>query len=113
MTFLQFILEAIKRRGISAFEFERLTGDRFRNVKQGQQKPPLASLHKWAEVLELSDSERLTMLTLANEAHGGGTIAGWISDEVRSLRAQAAERDQLIAELSMELHRLKKELGKS
>ena len=113
MDFATFVEDAIAAKGLSVFEFERLTGDRFRHVKQGRQKPPLAHLVKWAEVLELNDENRLRLLILANEAHGGGTIAGWIVDELTRLRAQAVERDHLIAEQAIELQKLKKLLDKN
>jgi hypothetical protein len=108
MDFASFVDDAIRRAGLSVLEFENRTGDRFRHVKQGRQKPPLASLATWADVLHLNDDERLQMLILANEAHGGGTIAGWIASEISRLRAQAAERDERIVKLSLELERLRK-----
>jgi hypothetical protein len=108
MDFTQFVDGKISDRGLSVFEFERLTGNRFRDVKQGKQKPPIVDLVKWADVLELNEADRLRMLILANEAHGGGTIAGWIVDEINRLRAQATERDHLIAELALEVQKLKK-----
>ena len=112
MNFATFVEGAITAKGLSVFEFEGLTGDRFRHVKQGRQKPPLAPLVKWAEVLGLSDEDRIRLLVLANEAHGGNTIAGWIVDELNRLRAQAIERDHLIAEQALELQKLRKQLGK-
>lgn len=112
MQLVAFIDDALKRRGISAFEFERLVGDRYRHVRQGRQKPPLASLHRWADVLHLTDDERLQLLALADEAHGGGTIAGWIGLEIARLRAQAAERDHLIAEMAVELRKLQEHMKK-
>jgi hypothetical protein len=108
MDFVTFVEDAIARRSLSVYEFEQQTGHRFRDVRQGKVKPPLASLAKWAEVLELNDADRLRMLILANEAHGGGTIAGWIVDEISRLRAQATERDHLIAEMAIELQKLRK-----
>jgi hypothetical protein len=63
---------------------------------------------KWADILRLSDDERLRLLTLADEVHGGSTIVGWIASEISRLRAQAAERDGLIAKMALELERLKK-----
>lgn len=87
--------------------FERATGDRFRNLTDGRQKPPLATLHKWADVLQLDRSERLELLRLADAAHGGGTICGWIVSELESLNKEADARDRLIGKLSLEVEKLK------
>lgn len=110
MDFSRFIEDAIAAKGLSVFEFERLTGSRFRDVKQGKQKPPLAALAKWAEVLDLSEADRLTMLILADEAHGGGTIAGWIVERIEKADRQLTTLKGLYQEQAAELAELRKKL---
>jgi transcriptional regulator with XRE-family HTH domain len=111
MDFATFVEAAIEAKGLSVFEFERLVGDRFRDVKQGKQKPPLASLHRWAEVLGLSPDDRLRLLILADEAHGGGTIAGWIVEHIQKANRDLATLKGLYQEQAAEVAELKKRLS--
>lgn len=88
--------------------FEKLTGDRFRNLTDGRQRPPLGTLHKWADALQLDHAGKLRLLQLADEAHGGGTICGWIITELNRLEKEAGERDRLISKLSVKLDHLER-----
>jgi hypothetical protein len=104
--FVRFIEERMEALRMNQSEFERRIMDRWRNVKQGRQKPPLATLHRWAEALELDEAGRLRLLELADEAHGGGTIASWIVETIRRVEKDAGDRDRIIAKLSVKLEQI-------
>lgn len=98
-----FVLDMLERRGLTAIDFERLTGDRFRNVKQGRQKPPLASLHRWAKALDLNESDTITLLLLADADHGGGSIARWFAEEIHRRQAQIAALEQVVDQQALRI----------
>lgn len=98
-----FLLKAIQRQGLSVLQLEETTGDRIRNVLQGRQKPPLATLHRWASALHLSDDERNQLFLLADAAHGGGTLASWIVARLREADADAAALRRQIATMQRQL----------
>lgn len=106
-SFISFVEQRLEDLDMTVLAFERATGDRFRHLTDGRQRPPLATLHKWADALHLDRAQRLELLRLADAAHGGGTICGWIVTELEQINKEANERDRLIAKLSLEVERMK------
>lgn len=96
-SFNAFVKLALERIGLSAYQLEQITGDKVRDVSYGQQKPPLATLHKWAKALQLDDVGTMDLYALADEAHGGGTIVGWM---VEQLKKRDAAIDALAARIA-------------
>jgi hypothetical protein len=95
--FVDFLRQALTRIDMPVLQLEQTTGDRVRDVLQGRQKPPLATLHKWAKALQLDDVETMDLYALADEAHGGGTIVGWM---VEQLKKRDAAIDSIEGRLS-------------
>lgn len=95
--FNDFLRQALERVDMPVLQLEQVTGDRVRNVLQGRQKPPLGTLHLWAKALQLDDVGTMDLYALADEAHGGGTIVGWM---VEQLKKRDAAIDALAARIA-------------
>ncbi len=95
--FTEFVRTKLARADMPVMQLSQITGDRVENVFQGRQKPPLATLHKWAAALHLDDVETMDLYMLADEVHGGGTIVGWM---VEQLKKRDAAIDALAARVA-------------
>ena len=81
-TFASFVRCALIRKDIGVVEYARLAGypkahGFVSRVLSGKSLPPLKELDRWAQPLDLTDSERLEFDLLAGIAHSPKVVQEW------------------------------------